>query len=363
MKKVILLTMDQFKKETLNNLAELGLVHIQNYNRSSLDLDLAQADKKQLEEAISALDTVKVSVTTVVEKAPLFGLDLAKTILKTQETIKKAKERVSLLEQEKSELVAWGNFKLSTWLALKEATGARLVQLTAIARTQLAQREDLALILTRPFSKSNVWVPAVLIPNKKNFDWTGLSLEYFNPSRDLQQIEECLEKEKKIIDDALTHLKEYNKYKLELDRSLQEQNYRVLFESVLASGRLVKGVAYWEGFIPVEGISTFKEATRLNGWAYALLEPNTQDNVPTQLKLNAFTKNASSQHVIIFMVLALGFTQIMLAHFWNFLWEIKEKQGIKSLAQLGWLMIYPIFVCLPWVSQALLLLIALMVWA
>jgi V/A-type H+-transporting ATPase subunit I len=49
--------------------------------------------------------------------------------------------------------------------------------------------------------------------------------------------------------------------------------------------------------------------------------------------------NPSSQEFIIFLVLSLGFTQIMIAHIWNFFNELRTGKGIRSFAQIGWILI------------------------
>lgn len=290
MKKVILLTLEDYKKETMTQLSQLGVMHIHSLDKKSEDLALAQEDKRRLEEALLTVNSAEITVTTVMDKAPLFGLDLAKKINDCQATIKQADEKGNLLFQEREELLPWGDFNLQEYRSLEESLNTRLVMVHNNEVEGFRKREDINVIFLGIPSKSSLWVPSLVIPFQKDFNWEGETWTIFNPDRDLSQVDSEMKKWQEIAHNSEAEIRDYKKYKAEIQKTLEEQDHRVEFEETLAQGAFEDKVIYWEGFIPFDKVECFKEASRKNGWAYSLSDPTEEDFVPTDLKLNFFTR-------------------------------------------------------------------------
>lgn len=452
MKKVVLLTLGSFKKETVSQLSDLGVVHVVSKEKTTEDLNIALQDKYQLEQALSSVEGLgsQSFVKAIAEKSPLFGLDLAKKIVNLTDDLKSLNEESRNLSLMKDDLSLWGDFSLSDWRALVDNLDLRMAKIPLEKKESLIKREDLSVIWIPLKQKPILGYPAILIPQKgSDFNWKKEEFDFFHPQIDLFMLEEKIKENNERIRLLETELKDLCKYREELEKSLVEQDYRVIFERVLAQGSLVKGVIYWEGYIPVDSIDKFKESSRKYGWAYSLSDPLPQDErVPTSLKLGKISSmlmplynllgtypgykerdisipflafflvfvsfliadagyglvyllaglallinrkmqgldmgdltklilsiggfvtlwgtltggwfgsylveevpflkslvlpsfrgdEESKQSLIISISLSIGFFQVLLAHIWNFFWEIKKKEFLRSITQIGWIL-------------------------
>lgn len=299
MKKVILLTLEDYKKETMTQLSQLGVMHIHNLGKKSEDLALAEEDQRHLEEALLTVDSAEIPVTTVMDKSPLFGLDLAKKINDCQNKIKEAYEQGNFLFQEREDLLPWGSFNLKEYRELEEELNTRLIKIHANEIESFRKREDVEVIFLGTPSKSTLWIPSLVIPTHKDFNWEEVNWTIFNPTRDFLEVEQEMKRWEEVAYNAEAEIRDYKKYKAEIQKSLDEQSYRVEFETTLAQGSFEDKVIYWEGFVPLDRLDSFKEAARKNGWAYSLSDPTEEDFVPTDLKLNFFTRMLRPLYILL----------------------------------------------------------------
>lgn len=299
MKKVILLTLDDYKKETLAQLSQLGVMHIHNMDKKSEDLALAQEDQRHLEEALLTINSAEIPVTTVMDKSPLFGLDLAKKINDCQKKIKESQDQGNILFQEREDLLPWGSFSLEEYHSLEKSLNARLIKIHNNEVEDFRKREDIDVIFLSTPTKSTLWIPSLAIPSQPDFNWEEVNWTIFNPTRDFIEVENEMTRWKGVAHNAEAEIRDYKKYKAEIQKSLEEQAYRVEFETTLAQGSFEDKVIYWEGFIPLNKMENFKEAARKNGWAYSLSDPTEEDAVPTDLNLNFFTRMLRPLYVLL----------------------------------------------------------------
>ncbi|EEH00917.1 V-type ATP synthase subunit I [Borreliella finlandensis] len=278
MKKVLLLTLSKYKKESLEILRDFGAVHINSCNKNSDSLKKSIDDRRILMQAFSLLK--EDGGVKALKSSNGNFLDIAKSIVNLGNEIKEFQDIKRSLLHERNLISVWGNFSLENIDELKESN--IYIQFFKI------QKSEYKNLLRDP----NVNV--LLIKNVKNTSYFVSVGEFeqkieiadeFKFNFDLYYINNKLKVVDEILDQKLTQISLFNKYIDILRDEIKNYDQIVEFEQVLADMQTdFEDFSYITGFVPAESQESLKSAVLKAGFAAQFADPEENDIIPTYIK-------------------------------------------------------------------------------
>ncbi|WKC85038.1 V-type ATP synthase subunit I [Borreliella lusitaniae] len=278
MKKVLLLTLSKYKKESLEILRDFGAVHINFCNKNSDSLKKSIDNRRILIQAFSLLR--EDGGVKALKSSNGNFLDIAKSIVNLGNEIKEFQDIKRSLLNEKNLISVWGNFSLEHIDKLKESK--------IYIRFFKIQKSEYKNLLRDP----NVHV--LLIKNVKNisyfvsvgeFDQKIEIADEFKFNFDLDYINNKLKVVDEILDQKLTQISLFNKYIDILRDEIKKYDQIVEFEQVLADMQSdFEDFSYITGFVPAESQESLKSSVLKAGFAVQFADPEENDIIPTYIK-------------------------------------------------------------------------------
>ncbi|WNY64661.1 V-type ATP synthase subunit I [Borreliella carolinensis] len=278
MKKVLLLTLSKYKKESLEILRDFGAVHINSCNKNSESLQKSIDNRRILIQAFSLLR--EDGGVKALKSSNGNFLDIAKSIVNLGNEIKEFQDIKRSLLHERNLISVWGNFSLENIDKLKESN--IYIQFFKI------QKSEYKNLLRDP--NVNVF----LIKNVKNTSYFVSVGEFeqkieiadeFKFNYDLNYINNKLKVVDEILDQKLTQISLFNKYIDILRDEIKNYDQIVEFEQVLADMQTdFEDFSYITGFVPAESQESLKSAVLKAGFAVQFADPGENDIIPTYIK-------------------------------------------------------------------------------
>ncbi|EEH31342.1 V-type ATP synthase subunit I [Borreliella burgdorferi] len=278
MKKVLLLTLSKYKKESLEILRDFGAVHINSCNKNSDSLKKSIDDRRILMQAFSLLK--EDGGVKALKSSNGNFLDIAKSIVNLGNEIKEFQDIKRSLLHERNLISVWGNFSLENIDELKESN--IYIQFFKIQKSEYKN-------LLRDLN-----VNVLLIKNVKNTSYFVSVGEFeqkieiadeFKFNFDLDYINNKLKVVDEILDQKLTQISLFNKYIDILRDEIKNYDQIVEFEQVLADMQTdFEDFSYITGFIPAESQEALKNAVLKAGFAAQFADPEENDIIPTYIK-------------------------------------------------------------------------------
>jgi V/A-type H+/Na+-transporting ATPase subunit I len=277
MKNISLVVQTKDKESTLDALAELGLVHLENFQYSSPEVDDALARKSRAETAYNFLASLKNKNDLTPPSTE--ASEAVEEVLILKDDLQTAMEQKAALEKQIASLESWGDFDPAdfTFLANK---GYHLKIYTFYGGKvdNLSDLEDFVVVL-REDKKELVFAHLTREPVKLD-DYE----EFILPRQSLSAIRAEKNKlEAKIIE--LTGKAQYyyglepalRAHLEELDASLQ---YWIAKANTVDEGNLTAIV----GYLPADETEAVQDWARLNSVALSITEPEKLESVPTLIR-------------------------------------------------------------------------------
>ncbi|OJH15764.1 ATP synthase subunit I [Borreliella bissettiae] len=278
MKKVLLLTLSKYKKESLEILRDFGAVHINSCSKNSESLQKSIDNRRILIQAFSLLR--EDGGVKALKSSNGNFLDIAKSIVNLGNEIKEFQDIKRSLLHERNLISVWGNFSLENIDKLKESN--IYIQFFKI------QKSEYKNLLRDP--NVNVF----LIKNVKNTSYFVSVGEFeqkieiadeFKFNYDLNYINNKLKVVDEILDQKLTQISLFNKYIDILRDEIKNYDQIVEFEQVLADMQTdFEDFSYITGFVPAESQESLKSAVLKAGFAVQFADPEENDIIPTYIK-------------------------------------------------------------------------------
>ncbi|AHE62434.1 V-type ATP synthase subunit I [Borrelia parkeri] len=283
MSKVLILTLLKYKRESLEILRELGVVHINFCNRVSESLEKVIEERGTLVQALSLLgDDSEVKLLSSSNEN---FLDVAKSIISLGSEIKDLMDMQQSLLHKRDIISFWGYFSLELVNKLRESniyvqffkSGiGEYKKLLACSETKVALINNY---------KGTAYFVAINY-SKQTID----TAEEYEFDFDLDFIENKLRFVDEILDQKLTQLSILNKYRDILRDEIKEYDQIVEFEQVMADMDVAcDNFVYITGFVPEDKREDLKN---LKGkFVVQFAEPD-DDVVPTYIKRRGIAKLA-----------------------------------------------------------------------
>jgi V/A-type H+-transporting ATPase subunit I len=328
MKKVSLVVMDKTRKESLEKLRDLGVIHIEKRSVSSPALSGLLERKTKIETALGILRPYEAAIKMEAKRRskdtsggntqnPKVSRDshpnrrasdfinpegvpfsteavngpdredLNATVLKYADERKNLQERFASLSKERNRIEGWGNFDPEDLKLLAErGIVFILYELTQKAFAALPPDTQF-IILNKDKAVVRVIVLGKELAGETPFALPGLSIKKIDASlAEIQDELAAIEKQLASLTRRKSVIEEEQK---DLFERIEFETARSGMES-LGDAPPESTVAWITGFVPKDELGHLKRAAAESGWALAAGDPAPDDAPPTLVRNNAFVR-------------------------------------------------------------------------
>ncbi|QFP42205.1 V-type ATP synthase subunit I [Borrelia miyamotoi] len=286
MKKVLILTLLKYKRESLEILRELGVVHINFCNRVSVSLEKVIETREILVQALSLLgDDSEVKILSSSNEN---FLDVAKSIVNLSSEIKDLKNMQQSLLNKRDIISCWGHFSIDLVNKLRDNNiYVQFFKSGIDEYKRLLISSEIKVAIIRNFKGTAYFL--AINDSRQKID----TVEEYEFDFDLDFIENKLRVVSEILDQKLTQLSVLNKYRDVLKKEIREYDQIVEFEQVMTDMDVEdENFVYITGFVPEDNQEDLKNAALEGRFALQFAEPDDGDVVPTYIKRRGIAKLA-----------------------------------------------------------------------
>ncbi|AHH12108.1 V-type ATP synthase subunit I [Borrelia hermsii YBT] len=286
MNKVLILTLLKYKRESLEILRELGVVHINFCNKVSESLERVVEERGILRQALSLLgDDSEVKILSSSNEN---FLDVAKSIVSLASEIKDLKDMQQSLLHKRDIISCWGYFPLELINKLRESNIYVQFFKSGIGE----YKKMLAFSETKVTLINNYKGTAYFVAINASKQIVDTAEEY-EFEFDLDFIENKLKVIGEILNQKLTQLSILNKYGDVLRDKIKEYDQIVEFEQVMTDMDVDRdNFVYITGFVPEDKQEDIKNVTLNGKFVVQFAEPDADDVVPTYIKRRGIARLA-----------------------------------------------------------------------
>mgnify|MGYP006288905039 CR=1 FL=1 len=294
MQKVFLVSLEESRRETLEALKKLGVMHLEEYKGQSEEVEQLQRMRAQIERSIYILppeagkgaSEASAANRRIVNDA----LEIAKRLDQQNEERQRRLETVEKIDREIERIAPLGEFEPSDILDLREKGHYfRLFELNKEERESFP--EDL--VYFEVYHTKNRSLYAVVDTEKasRQYDSQDYDLdayvEFPLPEKSLSDLREERAEHQQEIDKISNEIGSLGSYRPNLQTAMELLDEQIEFEEVRAglaqdeeSGRIV----YLSGFIPADTVDRLKKSAAENGWGLIIKDPEPDENPPTLIE-------------------------------------------------------------------------------
>lgn len=301
MKKLSLFVFHEDKEKTLNDLASLGLIHIEIANGVSSENIENIASKKNdavraksiINAALSEAKKLKKDISNFKsEDASKKASEVVDNILSISQTVDKLKAERDILKKELSIISPFGNFSFDKVKELQEKTDYNILFYSSTIREfNEYDFNSLKDIFAYPIKEESGKVYFVVFKKKDTEE--NLTFDMVNmPSKSYEDINKELSKINGEIENSDNEIIKSQTYIKAIDDEIENLNIYNHFEeakeSFIASESTEGKILYVEAYIPKDREVETKLFLDEKKIAYIMEEPSKEDNVPVELKNNKY---------------------------------------------------------------------------
>lgn len=280
MKKVSLVLFDKYREESLKQLRDIGVLHLEQLEGRGEEYEKLSARSEILKSALLIVPAEKTE-----ESIEYMGIEdamvKADEVFAESEKLKAVLDRINALAKEIERIEPLGDFE--PHLAEKLSESGVEVSVYEINKSESSIfAANNAFRLAETKSKMYFAFVGALPEAVENFDGFKMPAEGLNnlKAEQLRLREEYAETGKKIS--------EMVKYRELLLKALDDSDFDLDFELVRSGINTEEKLSFLTGFCPVPVLEQLQKEASKNGWGLLVDEPAEEDEVPTQLKLGKF---------------------------------------------------------------------------
>jgi len=291
MKKVSLIIKGDTKKEALNMLRKLGVVHI----------EIAEGSGERLAELKNQLITLGNAIFSIGKKkteqkeiCASEALSVATEIASCEEEKKKLQSEISALNTELDRLKGWGSIDPESISEL--ASYGYDIQLYEMPRAEYESLPEDIKAVKLDMSKGSV--KFLLLKSDSDEEAEApfkvnayrVALPHISTENMKQRITESNARINE-IDEAIAskscYTESIRKAIKSVEKEIEFETYATgMADEDISSVAQSVSVAYFKGFIEAENTDKLREAALGNSWGLLIEDPKEEDNAPTKLKNN-----------------------------------------------------------------------------
>lgn len=281
MKKISLVLFDKYREESLSRLRELGVLHLEKLEGRG---ELYEKIYSRLELLKNALVLIPAEKTE--ESLKYKGIDDALTkadeIFSISEKMKTVSDRKNTLSKEIERLEPLGDFDPEVAEKL-DSTNFKISVFTVNKSDSDIFRENDAFTIAE--TKSKVYFACVgTVPDAlSGFERYAMPSKGIN---DLRAEQKALQEETVSIEKTLH---EKTAYRGLFQTAIEESDVDLDFEIVRSGINVNEKLSFLGGFCPVPVLDELKSEASSQGWGLLIVDPDEEDEVPTQLTTSRFS--------------------------------------------------------------------------
>ena len=291
MKKVSLVVLNKERKQALEQLKKLGVVHLEQIEGRGEQLVAFKEASSNAMVAVSVLSEVKVS-----KKAPaapkLSDSEVAqkcREVIELSELKKKLNEEIAADSAELERFAPWGGVTPADFDYLK-GKGISLKMYEIPEDKYNLIDENSKTVCVNRYKK----VVRFLLIDAGEERPSGFPAEAFEvpmPVNSTEEIQNRISSDKKQLEEISRSFASLAAFIPQMNAFRKALESDIEFENVYSGmGQESEGkesdLAWISGFVPVDSFNVLSDAVKANGWAMASSDPSDEDEVPTKLKNN-----------------------------------------------------------------------------
>lgn len=291
MKKVSLVVLNKERKQALEQLKKLGVVHLEQIEGRGEQLAAFKEASNNAMVAVSVLSEVKVS-----KKAPaapkLSDSEVAqkcREVIELSELKKKLNEEIAADSAELERFAPWGGVTPADFDYLK-GKGISLKMYEIPEDKYNLIDENSKTVCVNRYKK----VVRFLLIDAGEERPSGFPAEAFEvpmPVNSTEEIQNRISSDKKQLEEISRSFVSLAAFIPQMNAFRKALESDIEFENVYSGmGQESEGkesdLAWISGFVPVDSFNVLSDAVKANGWAMASSDPSDEDEVPTKLKNN-----------------------------------------------------------------------------
>lgn len=291
MKKVSLVVLNKERKQALEQLKKLGVVHLEQIEGRGEQLAAFKEASNNAMVAVSVLSEVKVSKKT--PAAPkLSDSEVAqkcREVIELSELKKKLNEEIAADSAELERFAPWGGVTPADFDYLK-GKGISLKMYEIPEDKYNLIDENSKTVCVNRYKK----VVRFLLIDAGEERPSGFPAEAFEvpmPVNSTEEIQNRISSDKKQLEEISRSFASLAAFISQMNAFRKALESDIEFENVYSGmGQESEGkesdLAWISGFVPVDSFNVLSDAVKANGWAMASSDPSDEDEVPTKLKNN-----------------------------------------------------------------------------
>ena len=291
MKKVSLVVLNKERKQALEQLKKLGVVHLEQIEGRGEQLAAFKEASNNAMVAVSVLSEVKVSKKT--PAAPkLSDSEVAqkcREVIELSELKKKLNEEIAADSAELERFAPWGGVTPADFDYLK-GKGISLKMYEIPEDKYNLIDENSKTVCVNRYKK----VVRFLLIDAGEERPSGFPAEAFEvpmPVNSTEEIQNRISSDKKQLEEISRSFASLAAFIPQMNAFRKALESDIEFENVYSGmGQESEGkesdLAWISGFVPVDSFNVLSDAVKANGWAMASSDPSDEDEVPTKLKNN-----------------------------------------------------------------------------
>ncbi|GAB1484430.1 V-type ATP synthase subunit I [Treponema sp.] len=288
MKKLSLVVIEKERETALDNLRQLGVVHLEKKSVASEKLSSLIDKKTKAEQAAGILRNFpSEGPSKAKSSASLSGESLIKQTLAAAEDRKTEQEVLASRIKEKSRIEAWGTFEPQELESLK-AEGLTLIPYELPRKNYENLTKDQRVLV---LSSSKTLVRCLAV---------GEALKgespFYLPEQSLSSLEKAIVLSQETLLSLEAKLRSLALSSDLISSELIRLNAEIEFEAARAGMETTAdspdemAVSWISGFIPEDAAGLIKRAAMEQGWALLIDDPSDSDAPPTKIRNNALVR-------------------------------------------------------------------------
>lgn len=291
MKKVSIVVLNNERKQALEQLKKIGVVHLEQLEGNGEKLAAYKESSGNAMNASAILGEIKLpkKQTKPAQLSNEGILEKCVNIIALTEQKKRLLEEISNDTVELERFSLWGEVNPDDIAYLKEKHIA--LRLFEIPENAYPLSDSSAVTLCVNRAKKIVRFLLVNGGDERPENFPPEAYEVPLPAVSTAEIARRIENDTAKISEIERTLSQEAVYKEQIDAFKKSLENDILFETVYSgmeredSGK-GSDLAWISGFVPVDSMESLQVAVRKNAWALASSEPSEEDTVPTKLKNN-----------------------------------------------------------------------------
>jgi len=284
MKKITLLCVETEKASTLEELRNLGVLHLSPLKEpTGDDLEKVRARLTRAETALNILKSYSPPASDQAEEKNMTPEAVAQRVYELQNIKRDISNKIDTLHAEKNSIEPMGDFNPELVSALAEK-GIIVKIYSTTSKEPIVPSENTTVAQIGGSGQQRI----IAIIGKTNFEFDAVEIPI--PERSLSAVIDEIEEADIEMSSADEELRNLCRYAGPLEKLISELSEELTLIEAREGMESSRGVAYLRGFCPVDLTDVVRKKAKEQGWGLIVEDPSDEDSVPTLIRTPSWVK-------------------------------------------------------------------------